>query len=90
MQVLDNAMPPTKRKAELLTGRATRQIVRRGSGGEHEAVVLRIKGGDWLILQRRGGNPFSDPKTAALVGHRVEVKGFRVGDVFRYFEAVTY
>jgi hypothetical protein len=41
-----------------------------------------------MILQRRGGNPFDDPETSRLVGHRVRVTGVRLrGDVFRFTTA---
>lgn len=81
-------MPPIDREAKWLSGRAFREIVRKGSASQHEAVVLHVKGGAKLILQRRGGNPFNDPKTPGLVGHSVKVKGFRLGDIFRYTEVV--
>ena len=79
-------MPP-ERKPRRLTGTAARELVKVGTAGEHNAVVLRLANGKRLILQRRGGNPFNDPATRRLVGHKVRVKGFRLGDVFRYVEA---
>lgn len=80
-------MPPPDRKLERLTGTAARELVRPGSAGEHDAVVLRLRGGKQVILQRRGANPFSDAKTRQLAGHKVRVKGYLVGDIFRYVEA---
>jgi hypothetical protein len=74
-------------RAQRLSGTAAREIVRPGTAGEYNAVVLRLKNGGRVILQRRGGNPFNDPATSRLVGHAVRVKGFRLGEVFRFTEA---
>jgi hypothetical protein len=76
-----------KKKLERLSGTAEFEVVRRGTGGEHKAVVLHLGGGEKVILQRRGGNPFDDPETRRLVGHRVRVAGFRLDTVFRFVEA---
>ena len=73
-----------KRELEELRGTVTCEVVRRGTAGEHEAVVLCTVSGERLILQRIGGNPFADEETRALAGHEARVEGFRVGGVFRY------
>ena len=79
---------PKAGKPQELTGVVERELVRPGSAGEHEAVVLRLESGERVILQRRGGNPFDDAQTQRLAGHRVRVKGFRLeSGVFRYVEA---
>ena len=72
---------------ERLRGAVTRQRVRQGTAGAHEAVVLHTDGGEELILQRLSGNPFSDPETNNLVGQRVTVEGYRLRNVFRYVTA---
>lgn len=72
---------------ERLHGAVTRQRVRQGTAGAHEAVVLHTDGGETLILQRISGNPFSDPETNDLVGQRVTVEGYRLRNVFRYVTA---
>jgi len=78
---------PKAEKPQELAGRVERELVRPGTAGEHEAVVLRLDDGEKVILQRRGGNPFDDPETQKLAGHRVRVKGFRLeSGVFRYVE----
>lgn len=79
--------PPRERKPQRLTGTAAREIVRRGTGGEHRATVLLVARGQRLILQRRGGNPFDDARTRRLAGHRVRVTGYHLGDIFRFTEA---
>ena len=76
-----------RQKLERLTGHTAEQVVRKGTGGEHAAVVLQTREGERVILQRIGGNPFDDPATRALVGCDVEVEGFRIGDVFRFRKA---
>ena len=58
--------------------------VLKGTGSEHEGVVLTTDDGEKLRLQRVGGNPFSDSVTKALVGRRVSLTGYRLGNVFRY------
>lgn len=75
---------PSERKPQTVTGRAALETVRRGTAGEHVAVVLRTRTLGRLILQRRGGNPFQDRQTRRLVGHKVRLIGFRFGNVFRY------
>ena len=75
------------RQPEHLTGRVVQSLVRPGSAGEHDAVVLQLAEGPEIILQRRGGNPFDDPDTKRLVGHTVRVTGFRIGEVFRFIDA---
>ena len=72
---------------ERLRGAVTRQRVRQGTAGAHEAVVLHTDGGEELILQRVSGNPFSDPETNNLVGQRVTVAGYRMNKIFRYVSA---
>ena len=72
---------------ERLHGAVTRQRVRQGTAGAHEAVVLHTDGGEELILQRVSGNPFSDPETDNLVGQRVTVEGYRLNKIFRYVSA---
>ena len=74
---------------ETLTGTAEDELVRRGTGSQHTAVVLATPQGERLILQRIGGNPFSDKETRALVGHQVIVEGFRLNDIFRYVRATV-
>jgi len=80
-------VPAPEREEEVLTGLASLEVVRRGTGSEHEAVVLRLAGGERVILQRRGGNPFRDEQTLRLAGHQVRARGFRVGDILRFVEA---
>ena len=70
-----------------LRGAVTRQRVRQGTAGAHEAVVLHTDAGEELILQRVSGNPFSDPETNNLVGRRVTVEGYRMNKIFRYVSA---
>ena len=72
---------------ERLRGAVTRQRVRQGTAGAHEAVVLHTDEGEELILQRVSGNPFSDPETNNLVGRRVTVEGYRLNKIFRYVSA---
>jgi len=73
-----------ERKLERLRGRVTHTAVRKGTGSEHEGVVLETAGGERLILVRIGGNPFDDPDTRALAGRTVEVEGYRVGNELRF------
>ncbi len=75
-----------KEDPEELTGTAVSELVRPGTAGEHQAVVLHLDDGGHVILQRRGGNPFDDPQTRSLAGHRVRVTGYRLTDVFRFLE----
>ncbi len=76
-----------QRKLETVAGLAETALVRRGTGSEHEAVVLTTESGERLILQRIGGNAFRDEPTDRLAGQQVCAQGFRLGDIFRYLEA---
>lgn len=80
-------MKKQERPLEKLTGKVERQLARRGTGGEHHAVVLVTTAGERMILQRIGGNPFDDAETRHLAGHDVVVEGYRVGDIFRFVRA---
>lgn len=80
-------MKKQERRLEQLTGRVESQLARRGTGSEHQAVVLCIEGGERIILQRIGGNPFDDSETRHLAGHEVQVEGYRLGDIFRFVRA---
>lgn len=75
------------RPLECLSGRAQLEPARKGTASEHTAVVLVTGDGSRVILQRIGGNPFSDAETRELAGHEVVVEGYRVGDIFRYVKA---
>jgi hypothetical protein len=73
-----------QRALERLSGKVERQLARKGTASEHQAVVLRTKNGEQVILQRIGGNPFNDKETQRLAGKHIDVEGYRLGDIFRY------
>ncbi len=70
-----------------MRGRASLEPLRTGTGSAHTGVVLVTEEGQRMILVRLGGNPFDDEETRALVGHVVEVAGYRVGSELRYLES---
>lgn len=78
-----------QRKLETVAGVVETALVRRGTGSEHQAVVLTTKSGERLILQRVGGNAFRDEATDRLAGQQVSAQGFRLGDLFRYVEVTA-
>ena len=80
-------MPKQKAKPVTVRGTVTAERVKRGTGSEHMGVVLRTARGESYLLQRIGGNPFDDPPTRELIGHRVVVAGFPIDGVFRYLSA---
>ena len=82
-------MTKHERRLEQLSGTVESQVARQGTGSEHQAVVLVTEAGERMILQRIGGNPFDDDETPRLIGHRVEVEGYRVGDIFRFVRAMV-
>lgn len=77
----------SRKKPVQLQGVVRRELVRKGTASEHQAVVLHTDAGETLILQRIGGNAFDDPATKALAGKRVVAEGFRLGRLFRYLTA---
>lgn len=71
-------------KSENIAGVVEIQAVLEGTGSEHDGVILTTDSGERLRLQRIGANPFSDPVTSQLIGHKVSLTGYRLGRVFRY------
>ena len=71
-------------KTEKLAGFVETRAVLQGTGSEHEGVILTTDAGEHLRLQRIGGNPFSDPVTKRLIGHKISLRGYRLGHIFRY------
>lgn len=71
-------------KSERVAGYVETGDVLKGTGSEHQGIILTTDLGERLRLQRIGGNPFSDPVTRRLIGHKVSVMGYRLGGVFRY------
>ena len=76
-----------ERKRIRLRGHARTEQVRRGTGSDHEAVILDTPEGEHWILVRVGGNPFLDVETLRLSGRNIEVDGYCVGSELRYVEA---
>ncbi len=56
------------------TGTVTKKLYAPGSKSEHDAVMIRIKEGEFL-LKRVGGNPFLDPVLESLVGKTISCEG---------------
>ena len=77
-------MAKQERRLEQLTGKVESQLVHRGTASEHQAIVLVTEQGERIVLQRIGGNAFDDSETRRLDGRRVEVEGYRIGDVLRF------
>jgi hypothetical protein len=75
------------RQIERIRGHAVLTTVRKGTGSEHEGVVLQTAKGERLVLVRIGGNPFDDPETRRLDGRTLEIEGYRVGGELRYVSA---
>jgi hypothetical protein len=71
-------------RSEKVAGYIETQLVLGGTASEHEGVVLTTDAGERLRLQPIGGNPFSDPDTKRLIGHKVSLTGYRLGRTFRY------
>jgi hypothetical protein len=74
----------SKEQPEHIEGVVEEHTVLKGTGSEHQGVVLTTGAGEKLRLQRIGGNPFSDPITKSLIGNKVALKGYRTGNVFRF------
>lgn len=73
-------------KSERVAGYVEQRDVLKGTGSEHQGIILTTDSGERLRLQRIGGNPFADPVTTQLVGHKVSLIGYRLGSVFRYMQ----
>jgi len=75
-----------QRQFETLNGSVGLEVVRGGTGSQHRGAVLSTDDGEHLLLVRLGGHPFEDRETTELDGRRVEVKGYRLGNEFRYLQ----
>ncbi len=71
-----------ERGSRRISGKVLRKEVARGSKSEHEAVVLRTKDGEELVLRRLGGNAFADPQLDKLVGASITAEGQVAGGTF--------
>lgn len=65
-----------------ISGNVIRKEVAAGSKSEREAVVLRTKDGEELLLRRLGGNAFADPQLDDLVGRSITGEGQVAGNTF--------
>ena len=79
----------SKEQPESIEGIVEEHPVLRGTASEHQGVILTTAAGEKLRLQRIGGNPFSDPVTKSLIGRKVSLQGYRLGNVFRFVNAET-
>jgi hypothetical protein len=81
--------PSTERALVRRVGVVQLRELRGGTASAHRGVVLCTDGGEALPLVRVGANPFDDPETRALEGHRVCLEGYVVGQDFRFVRVVA-
>jgi hypothetical protein len=55
-------------------GKVSKKLYAPGSKSEHEAVMINLDEGEFL-LKRVGGNPFVDPVLESLVGKTIRCEG---------------
>ena len=67
--------------SKCFSGEVVCEVASSGSKSEREAVQL-VTDGATYVLRRPGGNPFTDPELAALVGKRITGRGELRGHVF--------
>lgn len=74
------------RRIERVKGLVEGQTVYKDTASEHQGIILTTNTGEHLLLQRIGGNPFSDPVTRSLTGQEVLLEGYRLRDqgIFRF------
>lgn len=66
-----------KRPVVKMQGTLSCEVVRRGTGSEHEALVLDCGSKGRLVLSQLGGNPLEVPPDAAQwLGHVVVAQGY--------------
>ncbi len=65
-------------------GRLEREVVRRGTGSEHDSWVLVSKTHGQLLLKRLGANPFELGSPPAEPGCEVEAEGYLLSGELRY------
>lgn len=74
--------PVVKKQGTLLC-----EVVRRGTGSEHEALVLDCGSKGRLVLSQLGGNPFEVPPDATQwLGRVVTVQGYLLDSELRYIK----
>ena len=76
-------MAPT-RKLVKVRGHVLLETVRRGTGSEHQGLVLTTPDGTRLVLVELGENPFEVGGKRQLDGVDVEVEGYVIGGELRY------
>jgi len=73
-----------QRKLVKVRGRTSLETVRRGTGSQHESLVLMTDKGERFLLKALGKNPFEIDRTGPKPGEDVEVEGYVVGKELRY------
>jgi hypothetical protein len=73
-----------------ISGKVARDRLATGSKSARKAITLHADDGSTYILRRQGGPAFGDRSFDVLVGARISVDGFAVGDtlIVRNFERV--
>lgn len=72
------------RKVVRIRGHVARETVRRGTGSEHEGLVLTTSDGRRFVLVELGRNPFEVGAAGEVAGGDVEVEGFVLDGELRY------
>lgn len=83
------APPRSKHKRPVVKKQGTLlcEVVRRGTGSEHEALVLDCGSKGRLVLSQLGGNPFELPPDATQwLGRVVTVQGYLLDSELRYIK----
>lgn len=73
-----------RRRLVTITGETSLETVRRGTGSEHESLVLTTGEGRRLVLKALGKNPFERDEAGPRPGERIEARGYIVGSELRY------
>ncbi len=73
-----------ERELVRVKGRLEREVVRRGTGSEHDSWVLVSKTHGQLLLKRLGANPFELGSPPADLGCEVEAEGYLLSGELRY------
>lgn len=78
---------PSTAKPVKLEGTLGRELVRQGTGSEHEAWVLETKAHGRLLLKKLGANPFELGKPPGPLGCTLVVEGYLRDNELRYATA---
>lgn len=74
----------TQRPVVVARGELKTSVVRKGTGSEHQSLVIDDEHRGRLVLTPLNGNSFELPQEQSMCGQAVEVRGYLLDHELRY------